>query len=112
MTKTEIEIIRALADSNMNVCKTAKKVYMHRNTVEYHLQRVKTETGLDPHNFYDLAELLKTAQERRTTTEDIIKALREKPSRDNRKLLDEAADRLEELSATNCVACQATSVEP
>ena len=29
------------------------------------------------------------------TTEELIKALREKPSRDNRKLLDEAAERLE-----------------
>ena len=28
-------------------------------------------------------------------TEELIKALREKPSRDNRKLLDEAAERLE-----------------
>ena len=29
------------------------------------------------------------------TTEELIKALREKTSRDNRKLLDEAADQLE-----------------
>jgi hypothetical protein len=29
------------------------------------------------------------------TTEELIKALREKPSRDNRKLLDKAAERLE-----------------
>lgn len=29
------------------------------------------------------------------TTEELIKALREKPSRDNRKLLNEAAERLE-----------------
>lgn len=29
------------------------------------------------------------------TTEELIKALREKPSRDNRALLDEAADQLE-----------------
>ena len=29
------------------------------------------------------------------TTEELIKALREKPSRDNRRLLDEAADQLQ-----------------
>ena len=32
------------------------------------------------------------------TTEELIKALREKPSRDNRALLDEAAERIEKLS--------------
>lgn len=32
------------------------------------------------------------------TTEELIKALREKTSRDNRDLLDEAAARLEELN--------------
>lgn len=33
------------------------------------------------------------------TTEKLIKALREKPSRDNRKLLNEAAERLEKQEA-------------
>ena len=33
------------------------------------------------------------------TTEELIKALREKPSRDNRKLLDEAAERIEKKEA-------------
>lgn len=33
------------------------------------------------------------------TTEELIKTLREKTSRDNRDLLDEAARRLEELNA-------------
>lgn len=31
---------------------------MHRNTVIYHLGRIKKETGLDPQKFCDLAELV------------------------------------------------------
>lgn len=35
----------------------------HRNTVLYHLDKVKRQTGLDPRRFYDLVELVKIAQE-------------------------------------------------
>lgn len=33
------------------------------NTVTYHLDKVKRQTGLDPRRFYDLIELVKIAQE-------------------------------------------------
>ena len=46
----------------MNVCATARGMYTHRNNIEYHLGKVKVETGLDPHNFYDLIALVKMAK--------------------------------------------------
>jgi transcriptional regulator with XRE-family HTH domain len=52
------KIILALADYNMNEAQVARKMYMHRNSVVYHLHNVRDATGLDPENFYDLAKLV------------------------------------------------------
>lgn len=48
---------------NMNVTDVARAIFTHRNTVLYHLNKVKQQTGLDPRRFYDLVELVKIAQE-------------------------------------------------
>lgn len=47
----------------MNVTDVARAIFTHRNTVLYHLNKVKQQTGLDPRRFYDLVELVKMAQE-------------------------------------------------
>ena len=47
----------------MNVTDVAHAIFAHRNTVLYHLDKVKRQTGLDPRRFYDLVELVKIAQE-------------------------------------------------
>jgi DNA-binding PucR family transcriptional regulator len=47
----------------MNVCAAARRLYTHRNTLEYHLSKVKEETELDPHVFYDLVRLVEIAKE-------------------------------------------------
>jgi carbohydrate diacid regulator len=62
MSELQKDVILTLAGCDMNICKTGRKLYMHRNTVEYHLGRVKEATGLDPHNFYDLIALVKMAE--------------------------------------------------
>lgn len=58
MTEQQLEIVKSLADCNMNVQKVANVMNYHRNTIIYHLQKVKKDTGLDPMNFYDLVKLL------------------------------------------------------
>ncbi|GGO05222.1 PucR family transcriptional regulator [Saccharibacillus kuerlensis] len=45
---------------NCNVSETAKRLYIHRNTLIYRLDKVKQETGLDVRNFRD-AVLMKLA---------------------------------------------------
>ena len=65
MDEIDAEIILALADNNMNESETARMLFMHRNTVVYHIGKVKKLTGLDPTNFYDLCKLVKMARERR-----------------------------------------------
>lgn len=54
------KIVLLMAECNMNIAETARRAYTHRNNVEYHLGKIKRETGLDPKNFYDLVKLLET----------------------------------------------------
>lgn len=63
MNKEDAHIVVAMANHNMNVTDVAHAIFAHRNTVLYHLNKVKQQTGLDPRRFYDLVELVKMAQE-------------------------------------------------
>lgn len=63
MNKEDAHIVVAMANHNMNVTDVARVIFTHRNTVLYHLNKVKQQTGLDPRRFYDLVELVKMAQE-------------------------------------------------
>lgn len=58
MNPFEIELIQTYAACDMNVVQTAKKVFVCRNTVHYHFDKVKKRTGLDPRTFSGLTELL------------------------------------------------------
>lgn len=57
----DAHIVIAMANHNMNVTDVARAIFAHRNTVLYHLDKVKRQTGLDPRRFYDLIELVKMA---------------------------------------------------
>lgn len=57
------KIIIALADNKMNVSEVSRQLYMHRNTVAYHIEKIKQITGKDPLNFYDLYCLVMLAKE-------------------------------------------------
>ena len=65
LTDVDFQIILALADYNMNETETARALFVHRNTVVYHIGKVKKLTGLDCTKFYDLVELVKMARNRR-----------------------------------------------
>lgn len=63
MNKEDAYIVVMMANHSMNVTDVARAIFAHRNTVLYHLNKVKRQTGLDPWRFYDLVELVKMAQE-------------------------------------------------
>ena len=46
-----LETLQAFFENNMNVTDTAKKIYVHRNTLLYRLEKIKKYTGLDPQKF-------------------------------------------------------------
>ena len=57
--------LRAYADADMNVLKTAHRLSVHPNTVYSRLQKVTDATGLDARSFHELTELLIVADCRR-----------------------------------------------
>ena len=52
-------------ENNLNVSETSRQLYIHRNTLVYRLEKVKTKTGLDLRKFDD-AVLFKMATMVRT----------------------------------------------
>ena len=62
MTKLDAQAVLMFADCNMNAAEASRRMYMHRNSVTYHLDKVKRDTGLDAQNFYDLIKLVDMAK--------------------------------------------------
>ena len=58
MDDRDLCVIIALAECNMKVSDASRILGVHRNTVTYHLEKIKRITGLDPLSFYDLVKLL------------------------------------------------------
>ena len=52
------EVILAMADCNLSIQAVKHKLFIHRNTVIYRLEKIKSETGLDARNFHDLVKLI------------------------------------------------------
>ena len=62
MTQLEAKIILLLAEHSLNVTPVSRALYMHRNSVMYHIRGIKKRTGKDPLDFYDMCELLPEAR--------------------------------------------------
>lgn len=58
LTEKEREILWELARRNLNSSEVARQRFMHRNTVVYHMEKIKKKTGKDPATFWGLAYLL------------------------------------------------------
>lgn len=63
LTDREKEIILAMAACDMNKTNAAAKLYFHRNTMAFHMDKIRKKTGLDPRRFYDLVKLLEMVNE-------------------------------------------------
>jgi|SRR5690554_3845416 len=46
-------LLKTFFNNNLNILKTARDLYMHRNTVIYRLESFFKETNFDPRNFND-----------------------------------------------------------
>jgi DNA-binding PucR family transcriptional regulator len=49
--KEMLETLHAFFSSNLNISETAKKMYMHRNSLQYRLDKFSRETGIHVQNF-------------------------------------------------------------
>lgn len=59
MDELDRDILITLVESGMNQSEVARRLYVHRNTIVYRLNKIRKTTGLDPLNVYDLIELIK-----------------------------------------------------
>lgn len=53
-----VETLRAYADADMNVLKTAKRLNVHPNTVYARMQKIRDATAQDPFRYHVLTEVL------------------------------------------------------
>lgn len=63
LTQTQAEVVVKLAKNSMNAAAAAREMFMHRNTVDYHIRMIYRNIGKNPLDFYDLCELLPIAEE-------------------------------------------------
>lgn len=61
ISEKEREIILEFAKCDMKAAPVGRNLYMNRNTVVYHLDKVKKRTGIDYRSFYGLVKLVKLA---------------------------------------------------
>lgn len=74
-TKREREILQALRHvKSMSLEAVARNLYMSRNTVLYHVDKLKRMTGHDPRTFEGLAACLKMMEEERYESRQILRA--------------------------------------
>ena len=53
MTEVTQETIRTFLESDLSLTETSKKLFIHRNTLIYRLDKIREDTGLDIRNFHD-----------------------------------------------------------
>lgn len=63
MTKQESRIIIELAKHGLSSLRAARSLNYHRNTIYYHIKKIRRDTGLDPYDFFDMQKLYPMAQE-------------------------------------------------
>lgn len=61
MNQFEAKIIMLLAEHSLNVTPVSRALYIHRNSIMYHIRGIKKRTGKDPLDFYDMCELIPEA---------------------------------------------------
>lgn len=62
LSDVDVKTLLMFADCNMCITKTAKKLFYHRNTIIFRLQRICAKTGLNPLIFHDLVKLVEVAE--------------------------------------------------
>ena len=60
LSEEELQTVNKFFEKNLNISETARDLFMHRNTLVYHLEKLQKKTGLDIRKF-DEAMTLKLA---------------------------------------------------
>ena len=62
MTETQAKVVKAMAENQLNMSRTAKALHYHRTAIYKHAIRVLNQTGKDMRDFYDMIHLLREAE--------------------------------------------------
>ncbi len=57
LSEKELQMVVKFFEKDLNLTEAAKDLYMHRNTLAYHLKKVQDKTGLDIRKFDDAQKL-------------------------------------------------------
>lgn len=57
LNEEERELLRLYFEKNQSLKETADCLHIHKNTLQYRLNKIEAETGLDPRNFHDAVSL-------------------------------------------------------
>lgn len=53
LSEQDISMLNKYYENAMSLNETAKELFIHKNTLQYKLRKVKEKNGLDPRDFYD-----------------------------------------------------------
>lgn len=51
LTEEEIELLNCYYECNMSLKETAERLFIHKNTVQYRLDKIQNKIGINPRNF-------------------------------------------------------------
>jgi carbohydrate diacid regulator len=57
LSEEELQTVNKFFEKNLNISETARDLFMHRNTLVYHLEKLQKKTGLDIRRFDDAITL-------------------------------------------------------
>lgn len=57
LSEKERSTLRSYFEHNTSLQETSRELFIHRNTLQYQLNQIHEETGLDPRNFKDAVQL-------------------------------------------------------
>ncbi len=57
LSEEELQTVNKFFEKNLNISETARDLFMHRNTLVYHLEKLQKKTGLDIRKFDDAMTL-------------------------------------------------------
>ena len=58
LTPADKNVVIAYAECGMNALGAGRRLHFSNNGINYHLTKVRTLTGLNPREFYDLIKLV------------------------------------------------------
>lgn len=58
LTEFDKECVLMYAKCDMSTVSAGKSLFIHPNTLVYHLKQVHKKTGLNPRKFFDLVKLM------------------------------------------------------